>query len=90
MLLRSDMFVGISMVTLQRMQIDIREFMVVEDLEDVICRVREFLNLILPTTCCFKFIFHKKGESSSNNLVKIKVKLITSWSSGRISNYCMM
>ena len=44
------MFVGISVVTLQRMQMDIREFMVVEDLEDVICRVREFLNLMLPTT----------------------------------------
>ena len=43
------LFVGISMVTLKRMQMDMRKFMVVEDLEDVISRVREFLNLLSPT-----------------------------------------
>ena len=44
-----NLFVGISMVTLERMQIDMRKFMVVEDLEDVISRVREFLNLLSRT-----------------------------------------
>ena len=43
------LFVGISMVTLKRMQMDMRKFMVVEDLEDVISRLREFLNLLSPT-----------------------------------------
>ena len=43
------LFVGISMVTLKRMQMDMRKFMVVEDLEDVISRVREFLNLLSRT-----------------------------------------
>ena len=38
------------MVTLERMQMDMREFMVVENLEDVIWRAREFLNLLSPTT----------------------------------------
>ena len=47
---RSYLFVGISMVTLERMLMDMRESMTVEDLEDVICRVREFLNLLSPTT----------------------------------------
>ena len=37
------------MVTLERMQMDMREFMVVEDLEDVIWRLREFLNLLSLT-----------------------------------------
>ena len=44
-----NLFVGISMVTLERMQMDMRKFMVVEDLEDVISRVREFLNLLSRT-----------------------------------------
>ena len=44
------MFVVISKVTLERMQMDMKEFMVVEDLKDVIWRVREFLNLLSPTT----------------------------------------
>ena len=35
------------MVTLERMQMGMREFMLVEGLEDVIWRVREFLNLLL-------------------------------------------
>ena len=48
--LRSYLFVGISMFTLERMQMDMREFMVVEDLEDVIWRATEFLNLLSPTT----------------------------------------
>ena len=38
------------MVTLERMLMDMRESMMVEDLEGVICRVREFLNLLSPTT----------------------------------------
>ena len=38
------------MGTLERMQMAVRVFMVVEDLEDVMWRVREFLNLLLPTT----------------------------------------
>ena len=37
------------MVTLERMQMDMREFMAVEDLEDVIWRLREFLNLLSLT-----------------------------------------
>ena len=40
-----NLFVGIYMVTLERMQMD----MMVEDLEDVISRVREFLNLLSRT-----------------------------------------
>ena len=44
-----NLFVGISMVTLEIMQMDMRKFMVVEDLEDVISRVREFLNLLSRT-----------------------------------------
>ena len=38
------------MATLGKMQMSMREFMVVEDLEDVMWRVREFLNLLSPTT----------------------------------------
>ena len=38
------------MVTLERMKMDMREFMVVEDLEELIWRVREFLSLLSPTT----------------------------------------
>ena len=34
------------MVPLEKMEMDMREFMVVEDLEDVIWRAREFLNLL--------------------------------------------
>ena len=35
--------------TMERMQMDMRELMVVEDLEDIIWRAREFLNLLSPT-----------------------------------------
>ena len=35
---------------MESMQMGMREFMVMEDLEDVILRVREFFNLLLPTT----------------------------------------
>ena len=38
------------MVTLERMQMDMTEFMVVEHLEDIIWRMREFLNLLSLTT----------------------------------------
>ena len=38
------------MVTFERMQISMKEFMVVEDLEDIIWRMREFLNLLSPLT----------------------------------------
>ena len=55
------------MVTLERMQMDMREFMVAEDLEEVIWRVTEFLNLLSPT-------FHEKGESSSNVSTWLKSK----------------
>ena len=35
---------------IERIQMGMREFMVVEDLEDVTWRVRKFLNLLSPTT----------------------------------------
>ena len=57
LLLRSYLFVGISMITLKRMQMGMREFILVEDLEDVIWRVREFLNLLSPTTYLFQIHF---------------------------------
>ena len=55
------------MVTLERMRMEMREFMVAEDLEEVIWRVTEFLNLLSPT-------FHEKGESSSNVSIWLKSK----------------
>ena len=39
---------------------DMREFMVVEDLEDEIWRFREFLNLLSPTL--FQIHFSRKGR----------------------------
>ena len=38
------------MVTLERTQMVMREFMVLEDLEDLIWSVREFLNMLSFTT----------------------------------------
>ena len=38
------------MVSMEEMQMGMREFMVVKDLGYVIWKVREFLNLLLPTT----------------------------------------
>ena len=62
------------MATLERMRMDMREVMVIEDLEDVIWRFREFLNCYRPQPSCFKFTFHEKEESSDNiNLVKTKM-----------------
>ena len=40
---------GMSMFTLERMQMDMK-FMVEEDLEDIIWKVRELSNLLSPTT----------------------------------------
>ena len=58
-----------------------RELMGAEDLEDVIWRMREFLNLLWPTTLLFQIHFSQKGRVTRKpiTLVKIEVKLITSW-----------
>ena len=61
-LYRSYLLVGISMATFKRIQMGLREFWVVEDFEDLIWRVREFLNLLLPTIQLFQIHFSQKAR----------------------------
>ena len=62
-LLRPYLFVGISMVTLERMQMGTREFMVVEDLEDVIWRGEIILEFVAAHILVVSYSLFTKRES---------------------------
>ena len=51
---------------IERIQMGMREFMVVEDLEDVTWRVRKFLIYCRRQPSYFKFTSQENGESSGN------------------------
>ena len=87
-LLRSYLFVGISIVTLERMLMNMREFMVIEDLEDIINlegeRILEFAvahslvvsnSLFAKEQCCYGCATSRKNNVSAPNSLLSQLKL---------------
>ena len=71
-LLGSCLLVGISMVTLEWMQMGIRKFMMVEDLRGLIWRVREFLNFLSPTSLLFQIVFSRNWGQRQIDYILVK------------------